>query len=66
MDYDQDTFPTQVIPLPIPHDSINETPPQIFKLEVMDLSNNNSMEIMPLHAYIIPKLEKVDIGIQNL
>ena len=48
MEYDQVIFPTQATPPPIPHDSLDDQPPRLVKLEVMGLPNDNPREIFPM------------------
>lgn len=52
---------------PIPCDSLgDESSSWKVILEIIDSPIDNPREIMPLHASILPNLEKVHIGKQNL
>lgn len=54
IDYDQAPFPTRVTPVHVPHESVDDDPPGLVNLEVMDLSIGNHRNIMHLLASILP------------
>lgn len=57
MEYNQVPFPTLVIPLPVPHDSLGDNL-WLVNLEVIDISVDNPREIMPLLASSLPTWNK--------
>ena len=51
MEYDQVISPTQATLTFVPCESLDDDPPQLVNLEVMDLSTDNHREVMPLSPY---------------
>lgn len=66
MEYVQVLFPTRVIILLVPHDSLDDKPPRIVNSVVMDLLIDNTRGFMPLPPSSLPDLGKVELGIKNL